>query len=501
MRWNNLGDIIDRSIDLDRPAIIDLAKDQPRLWTHAEVDALANGVARYLQGQGLARGSAVAIMTLNRAEYVVAYFGIMRAGYVAVPVNVKLPADTVSFILKDADVKFAFVDAGHRALVPGGLPFLDFDDEGPDSFRTRIVPGSFDTVIVGPDEVAQILYTSGSTGRPKGVLLSHGGQLWALEIRSRGGHPDDRYIVAQPLFHMNGIFGVKTTFASTSSTVMLPKFDTLNYVAAIDRYQVTDIIAVPTMFARIIREPKLFDRFDLSHVRKVMLGSAPMTEALLDKIRARFPSAFMANGYGTTEAGPAIFGPHPDGIPVPPLSIGYPLDPSQVKLADGSSDDTGVLMMRNPSVMRGYQNLPEQTAKVIQDGWYYSGDLVRRDADGFYFFVGRADDMFVCSGENIYPIEVEKMLERHPSIQQAAVVPIPDEERGAIPVAFLVPANGEIPSFDEVKRFALSSGPAYQYPRRVTFVSEIPLAATNKVDRRALIAQADNLERSGGWSH
>ena len=139
-----------------------------------------------------------------------------------------------------------------------------------------------------------------------------------------------------------------------------------------------------------------------------------MTVALYERIQQALPQVRITHGYGTTEAGPAVFGPHPDGLPTPPLAVGHPIDPSHVRLADGPNPDEGVLLMKNPAVLSGYHNLPEKSAQVLRDGWYYSGDVMRRDAQGFYYFVGRADDMFVCGGENIYPVEVEKLLELHP---------------------------------------------------------------------------------------
>jgi acyl-CoA synthetase (AMP-forming)/AMP-acid ligase II len=195
-----------------------------------------------------------------------------------------------------------------------------------------------------------------------------------------------------------------------------------------------------------------------------------------------------------------VFGPHPDGIPAPPLALGYTVAGGAVKLVRGATQEDCVLWMRNPAVMAGYHNLPERSAKVLQDGWYDSGDVMRRDAHGFYYFVGRAEDMFVCSGENIYPAEVEKLLEAHPAIQQAAVVPLPDEDRGQVPVAFLVARPGAAPATEAVKLFAPEHGPAYQHPRRIAFLSELPGAGTNKVDRAALIAEARVLEAAGAWS-
>ncbi len=501
MRWHNLGDLVDRSRDLDREAIIDLVdREHPRRYSHREVDRLANGVANYLTAQGFARGSHIAIAAFNRAEYIISYFGIMRAGCVAVPVNIKLPRDTIDYVMDDAKIALAFVDAAHRPLVRDGITVIDFDDAGPGGFAATIKPGEFDSVKAAPDEIGQMLYTSGSTGRPKGVPLTHHGQLWAISTRTSGAlNENERYIIAQPLFHMNGLFAIKTIFATNAAVVLLPSFEVRSYIDALATYKVTAATAVPTMWARVVKEHELLATHDITSIRRLMLGSAPMTMALWDKIKQAIPNVVITLGYGTTEAGPAVFGPHPQGIPTPPMALGYPINPDDVRLANGSESE-GVLLMRNPALMPRYHNLPQQTAKAIADGWYYSGDVMRRDANGFYYFVGRADDMFVCSGENIYPGEVEKLLERHPQVQQAVVVPLPDEERSQVPVAFIVSRAEAPPSFDEIRQFAIANGPAYQHPRRIEFVHELPWAGTNKIDRKSLIERARTLEANRGWS-
>ena len=212
----------------------------------------------------------------------------------------------------------------------------------------------------------------------------------------------------------------------------------------------------------------------------------------------------ITNAYGTTEAGPVVFGPHPGGLPQPEMSVGYPHPQVQVRLIDeqGRPAEQGMqgeLQMKCPAVMLGYHNRPDVRSPITPDGFYVTGDVFRRDADGFYYFVGRADDMFVSGGENIYPSDVERMLERHPAISHAAVVPIDDEIKGQKPVAFVILKQGEAASEDEIKRYALANAPAYQHPRSVWFVDELPLASTNKVDRTALRRfAADRIaERSG----
>jgi long-chain acyl-CoA synthetase len=361
MRWHNLGDLVDRNSTLDKEAINDLVvPGQARVYTHTEIDRLANGVARHLVERGFARGTHIAIVSLNRAEYVIAYFGIMRAGYVAVPVNIKVARDTIDYVMDDAKIAMAFVDAANRHQVRDGIPVVDFDDAGPNGFAALIKPTDFDSVVTSRDQIGQMLYTSGSTGRPKGVPLSHYGQLWALSTRTSGAqNAGERYIIAQPLFHMNGLFAMKTIFATNASVVLLPSFDSRTYIEAIAAHHVTAAGAVPTMWARVIKETDLLARNDITSIRRLMLGSAPMTMGLWDKIKQALPNVTISIGYGTTEAGPAVFAPHPDGIPTPPLALGYPISPGSVKLVNGSENE-GVLLMRNPALMDHYHNLPSR---------------------------------------------------------------------------------------------------------------------------------------------
>jgi acyl-CoA synthetase (AMP-forming)/AMP-acid ligase II len=339
------------------------------------------------------------------------------------------------------------------------------------------------------------LYTSGSTGRPKGVVLSHYSHLWAIASRPRRpGPPGRRALVAAPLYHMNGLAMCQTTLAHGDTVVLLPQFTARGYIEAAGRHKVSFLTSVPTMIAMLLRERELLARTDLSAVEAVRMGSAPISQSLIDQTRAAFPKALITNGYGTTEAGPVVFGPHPDGKPQPELSVGCARPDVDLRLVrDGREvQDEGVLEMRCGALMTRYHNLPEATARVMTpDGYYHTGDVFRRDADGFFYFVGRVDDMFVCGGENIYPGEVEKMLERHPGIQQAAVIPVPDELKGHKPIAFVVRSSGAALDEQAVKSWALANAPAYQHPRRVIFLDELPLAGTNKIDKRALSQRAE----------
>ncbi len=492
----NLGDLFDRNKDPEQLALIDcLDWDHPREYSHAKVDALSDACARGLLKLGLRRHDAVAILSANRAEFLIAYFGIMRAGLVAVPVNHKFPRDTIDFVMRDADVKLVFCDAERRPFVAADLSVVEFGA----AFEALLDPGAFETVTPGETETAMVLYTSGSTGRPKGVPLSHAGHLWAIKSRLASTPPGEhRLIVAAPLFHMNALGTSKFVFAAHASMVLLPQFDARRYIEAVGRYRVTWLTSVPTMLAMMVREKATLAKTDIGSVRTVRMGSAPTTQKLIDDLRQLFPNATVMNAYGTTEAGPVVFGPHPDGRTRPDMALGWPLPGVQVRLVDagGRDADEGVLVQKTPAIMSGYLNLPEKTREALTaDGWYVSGDVFRRDTDGAYYFIGRADDMFNCGGENIYPGEVEHMLERHPDIAQSCVVPVPDELKGEKPFAFIVRRPGASLDEETVKQYALAHAPAYQHPRQVEFMEVLPLAGPNKIDRKLLKARARELWR------
>jgi acyl-CoA synthetase (AMP-forming)/AMP-acid ligase II len=496
MAPKNLGDLIDRNADPDMITIIDLSDNaNPLHVTYGELSQRIDAVARSILARGYERGDTMAILAANSTDYLCAYYGIMRAGLIAVPLNYKFPAETIHYMLADCNARLVFADAERAALCPAGIPIVRFDDDGDQGFDALLDPGPFDCVGTNHDDVGMILYTSGSTGRPKGVPLTHSGQLWVLNNIAGDGSTlrRHRFLVAAPLYHMNGLLMSKIVAACHASEVLLPQFRAAQYIEAIEQYRCTYLTSVPTMIALAAKETAMLAKTDLSSVENVMMGSAPLTQPLIDQVRGIFPETAVYNAYGTTEAGAGTFGGHPDGHAKPDIALGYPAPGVEARLIAGDNQDAdeGVLQLRTPAQMPGYLNLPERTAQCVSaEGWYDTGDIMRRDADGFYYFVGRADDMFVCGGENIFPGEVEKMLERHPAIHQACVVPAEDSVRGQKPVAYIVGAPGTKITEAEVKAFALENGPPQQHPRNVEFVDALPLAGTNKIDRRVLIERA-----------
>jgi long-chain acyl-CoA synthetase len=485
----NLGRLFDAHARAKRPAIIDLYDAaRPRPWSFRELDAACDACARGLVRKSLRDGDRVGILSLNRVEFVVALLGAMRAGLVPVPINIKLAPETIAYILSDASARLVFTEPTLKRLIPTGIPVIEFGAAGETGFDAFLDAGPFEAFAPGPDTVAVQPYTSGSTGRPKGVLLTHYGQNWSRLIlaHARGTSERDVILVAAPLYHKNALNAIKQGLTAGATLPLLPQFTVERYIETIGRYRCTVISGVPTMISMVLARKELLERVDTSCVRTVMMGSAPSSAQLLADVRRAFPRAEPLVVYGVTEGGPVPLGPHPDGKPRPSGSIGAPYAGTEAKLVGGTSDNEGELALKNPGNLLGYHNLPEETTKRLRDSWYHTGDVCRRDADGFYYFVGRTDDMFVSGGENIFPAEVETLLERHSAVHQALVMPFDHDMKGQVPYAFIVLRVGAGASEKEIKQFALANGPAYQHPRRVFFLKDLPLAGTNKIDRDQL---------------
>jgi len=481
----NLGLLFAEHAQSDRAAIIELGEPgKPRAVSFRELDAGCNAVARGLARSGIKPGERIGILSLNRAEFVMTLLGAMRAGVVPVPINIKLATETVSYILADAGARLVLAEKEYKHLINNDLNVIEFGAE----FEQFLDAGPFDAYEPAPNSIAIQPYTSGSTGRPKGVLLTHHGQNWSRRIlaHTRGTMESDVILVAAPLYHKNALNAIKQGLTAGATLPLLPQFDIERYIEAIGRYRCTVISGVPTMMAMVLTRKDLLAKIDTASVRTIMMGSAPSSPQLIKELRAHFPNAEPLVVYGVTEGGPVPLGPHPEGKPRPPGSLGAPYPGTEAKLVGGPNADEGELALRNPGNLFGYHNLPEETAKRLHDGWYYTGDVCRRDKDGFYYFVGRTDDMFVSGGENIFPGEVEALLARHPAVHQALVMPFDHELKGQVPYAFVVPKPGAALTEDEIRQFALANGPAYQHPRRVFFLEQFPLAGTNKIDRERL---------------
>ena len=498
----NLGDVFSAYGDSDRTAVIDLYDERnPREISFRTLTANCDALARGLTRIGLGVGDRIGIVALNRVEFLEVMFGAMRAGCVPVMINAKLPPEQVQYIINDSGSKIVFCDPDLAHLCGPDTKTVTFGGDGGDTYADFLDPGPFEAFDPGPTDIAEQPYTSGSTGRPKGVLLHHKGQRWMANqlAESRELTPDDRCVISAPLYHKNALLAVKSAMAAGGSVVLLARFDVQQYIRAIELYRLTMLTGVPTMYALMLQQEDLMAKTDNSSVRAISMGSAPASDVLLDNVQAAFPQAHIRLNYGITEGGPVLLAwKHPDGLDRPRNSVGYPLPDVEFKFVGGPNENEGVLHTRNPGVMLGYHNLPAETEKCLKDGWLDTGDILRRDGDGWFYFIGRSDDMFVTGGENIYPGDVETMLERHPDVMQAVVVPAPNLLKAHVPHAFIVPKAGSTLTEDEVKQHALANAPAYAHPRRVFFMDELPLAGTNKIDRKRLKEQAADAAHADG---
>ena len=489
----NLGSLINPAGDPQKVGLIDLGGEiSPREFTYGEIDRACNAVARGLQRAGIAPGRRVAILSANRAEYMFCHFGIMRAGMVSVPINFKFPASLIEFVIQDADVDLVFCDAARAKDVPPGIQTVIFNDPSDRGYAAFVEEGDLLPVRPKPHEPAMFLYTSGSTGKPKGVILSHESHIWVSMTRlGRIDLSHHRFLIAAPLYHMNALSLSNLATVAHATIVLLPQFVARTYLEALQTYRCTWLTAVPPMIAMMLQDKEQVRKTDFSSVQFLRMGSAPVSSSLAESIAQVLPHVAVTNAYGTTEGGPVVFGPHPNGLKPPTLSVGYPHPAVELRLVND------VLEIRSPGLMLGYHKADERTPKLklpfTPDGYYITGDIFRVDENGFYYFIGRADDMFVSGGENIYPSEVERLLETHPLVAQPSVVAIDDEIKGQKPVAFVVPKPGAQITADALKQHCLQNAPAYQHPRSIWFVDDFPLASTNKIDKSALKNKAMQL--------
>jgi long-chain acyl-CoA synthetase len=448
----------------------------------------------------------------NRSEFIEAFFGAMRAGLIPIPLNIKLGADTIGFILDDAGCRAAIVEpACHPqitqiiedkgldvriALSPSPTGWIDYETVLADTPKPPFQPPE-----IAPDQTAFLPYTSGSTGRPKGVLLSHAGMLWAIHLSQKYWpcDPGDRTLVAGPLYHKNAMrVSIKPKLFVGASAVILPRFEPRMFLRALAEHGCTDTGGVPAMYRMMLAEEELLAELTFPRLKTLEMGSAVVGADLIKAVEDAF-DAPVEEAYGLTEGGGPLRQPI-DHRPVPRGSCGTGSPEVEIKLVDEDGREHaehGELWVRSPAVLSGYNNLPDLTAERITDGWLHTNDLFRRDTDGFYYFGGRTDDQFTCGGENIQPKEVELLLVQHPAVIDATVVPIEHDLKGLAPAALVTLRSGATATEDDIKRFCLENGPAYAHPRRVFPVDALPVGGTGKVDRKVAREMIEGLNASG----
>ncbi len=482
-------------------ALIDLGCD--RSFSYAELARLSRRAALVLRRDfGVRPGDRVALLGLNRWEHVLLFFGAARLGAVLVPINWRLAADEVAYVLSDCAPKLLCVGADTRE-VPGRIdpqkwqgPVLDFDDDGDGGFARRLAnaaeePGVLD---VKEETPLMLLYTSGTTGRPKGAILTHGTITWNSINTGIGWdlRQDDSTLTHTPFFHTGGWSVLTLPLLHRGGTVVLSrKFDAAETVRAVARHRLTVLFAVPTMFQMMLDSGELA-RVDLGAVRFFISGGQACPVPLIEAFQ-KFGIVFK-QGYGLTEVGPNCFVLHERDAVRKAGSVGFPVMHLDTRLAVGervvARGEVGELQLRGPTVCAGYFNNPEATrAAFTPDGWFATGDLFRQDEEGYHFVVGRLKEMYKSGGENVYPAEIERVLHEIPEVVEAAVVGVPDAKWGEVGHAF-VALRGPGPDAATILEHCRKKLARFKIPRQVTVLPELPKGSSGKIHKAALREQA-----------
>ncbi len=463
--------------------------------TYAQFDEASARVASLLAAKGVQRGDRVGIMLPNVPYFPICYYGILRAGCAAVPMNVLLKQREVAFYLRDPEAKllFAWHDFGEAAEAGA-------KDAGAEC--VLVAPGEFESLLgehepasevadTDDSDTAVILYTSGTTGTPKGAELSHHNLIRNAEISVGlfGLGTEAMTLGALPLFHTFGqTCGMNAMVKAGATLTLIPRFDPGKALEIIARDHVNVFQGVPTMYGAILHDPKA-DEADTSSLEVCASGGSAMPVELMRGFEEKFGCKVL-EGYGLSETSPVASFNHPDRDRKPG-SIGTPVDGVEMKVLDDEGNEVpqgevGEIVIRGHNVMKGYWNKPDETAEAIRDGWFHSGDMAKVDEDGYFFIVDRKKDMIIRGGYNVYPREIEEVLYEHPAVREAAVVGIPHDTHGEEVAAAVALKDGEEVDEAELRDFVKEQVAAYKYPRRIWFVDELPKGPTGKILKREI---------------
>jgi len=498
----NLGYIAHRTAiaEPDRIAVIDLHGGAERIVTYGELDARLDRFASAISGLGLPLGTRVALLIGNRFEYIEAMYGILRAGLVPALVSTKLGLQGLVQSIEECGADAVIVEPACNpaaieaaAAVPRRIVLDGEAAPGWLSYRSLIeqAPGTFDPPGIESTALGELCFTSGSTGRPKAVMLSHRATLLKLHCYGNDHRTMRDELICSlihlPMFHANARLSAGIAFETGGRVVIQEKFDARQTLENLSKYRVNYFLNVSPAYVAMLQEEDLLAKLDFSSLRFPLVGSAPSGVDILSRVEKAM-GVRMMHTYGSTEAGTIL--QHRPEETTPLNSCGRPLPGTEIKLvnARGEAGDFGEMWVRNEWLADGYWNRPEETAARFVDGWYRSGDLFERDGRGHLYFRGRTDDMFNVGGEKVYPTEVEILLQSHPAVLAACVVPIAHEAKGEVPVAMVILARGMEATVQELKDFAIANGPAYAHPRQIHLVEAFPVAATGKVDRKQVAA-------------
>ncbi|MEU5885122.1 long-chain fatty acid--CoA ligase [Spirillospora sp. NPDC047279] len=485
--------------------------------SYSFVDNVANQVANLLVSRGIKPGDKVALSSPNLPYFPMIYFGALKAGAVVVPLNVLLKPREIAYHLGDSDAKAFFCfegtpelplgEAGHAGyeqssecehffLLPASLATTESPIEGAELFWAALgdQPATFESVQTDPADTAVIIYTSGTTGQPKGAELSHSNLLTNAMIDDTlfAKTLHDTSLVTLPLFHIFGQTCVMNVSMYRRATqVLLPRFDAKQAVELMVKEKVNIFAGVPTMYWGLLTDDTSAD--DVASIREnlrvAVSGGAALPLEVLKGIKEKF-GVDVLEGYGLSETSPVASFNRPDR-PTKAGSVGLPIWGVEMKLIDEDwkeieGEGPGEIAVRGHNIMKGYYKRPEATAESIKDGWFRTGDVAKRDEDGYYFIIDRSKDMIIRGGFNVYPRELEEVLMTHPQVSLAAVVGVPHDSHGEEVKAYIIRTPDATITEDELIAWGKENFANYKYPRIIEFRDELPMTATGKILKREL---------------
>jgi long-chain acyl-CoA synthetase len=478
--------------------------------SYLELDAASDRFAAGLRVRGIVPGDAVALQLPNVPQFLVAYFGILKAGCVVVPMNPLYKAGEIGYILEDSGARLMITwagsaeeaakgaaDAGLQELFVVALPGMPRPSVGRpfEQLLATAVQGPPPMHQTGPGDTAVIVYTSGTTGRPKGAEISHFCLFMNADTPGRlfGYREDDISLVMLPMFHVYGMASVlNVAVRFTGTMTLVPRFDAAAVMEAVQRDRATVFAGVPTMFIALLNHPDR-EKYDLSSIRVAISGGAPIPAEVIDEWERTFPGVVILEGYGLSETCATVtFNVSEEERRV--YSVGKPIYGVECAIWDGDgtplppgSEHVGELVVRGFDVMTCYHDNPQATAEAFTDGWLHTGDLAYVDEDGFFFIVDRKKDLIIRGGYNVYPREVEDVLYTHPAVAEAAVVGVPDDRLGQEVKAFVSLRTGQTATESDLIEYVKERVASYKYPRSVEFREQLPMNATGKILKRELV--------------
>jgi long-chain acyl-CoA synthetase len=483
-------------------------RDKVFLWeknnslTYREFDRVTDRMAAALQSLGLKKGDHGAVLFPSSLDTLLGYFSVIKAGGTVIPINPLYTPREVAFILNNSEAKFLLSAGQFQKIIEGIRPQVPTlalavfrGEENPSILQAieRLAPAAYSLrpVDFSAKDDAIIFYTSGTLGQPKGVILTHGNFTFSGPniARAYGLREGDITMAVLPLVHVfavaSAVFG---SLSSGGTVVILERFQAEAVLTAFEDYRVTWFPGVPTMFNYIYHAYEK-GTYNISSMRMGLSGGASLSVELLKSWEERFRAQIL-EVYGLTESTGLVTANPVQGVRKAG-SIGLPVFGVQTRLINKEGKDVargkvGELIFKGPNATKGYWKLPEQTAESIRDGWVYTGDLARKDEQGYFYIVGRKKDLIITGGYNVYPREIEEVLYTHPAVYEAAVIGIPDEVKGEIPKAFITLKPGQQTSEGEIIAFCKANLAPYKIPRQVEIRSELPKSSTGKILHREL---------------